>query len=258
MANAFLCHIEEHLDLPDYYRRYVDDTITVMSCESAAHVFLDELNSIHPSLHFTMEIATNGKLPFLGMLLDKNGPRISTCVYRKSTDKGLLLHYHSHVDHRFKTGLLTTMLNRAYRLSSSWQLFSDECEKLKNIFKRLKYPEDLINRTVKNFVDYVQSDALKPPQAQYQGKTVRIVLPYKDQKSANVLRRRLKDLSVKISNTIEIVPVFINRKIESHLKHLENKPNVVNNQCVVYYFKCGLCDTIWTTLVMQQGIYISV
>ena len=55
MANAFLCHIEEHLDLPVYYRRYVDDTITVMCCVSAAHVFLDELNSIHPSLHFTIE-----------------------------------------------------------------------------------------------------------------------------------------------------------------------------------------------------------
>ena len=83
------------------------------------------------------------------------------------------------------------MLNRAYRLSSSWQLFSDECGKLKNIFKRLKYPEDL--RTVKNFVDPVQSGSQKPSQAQSQEKTVRIVLPYKAQKSANVLRRRLKD-----------------------------------------------------------------
>ena len=90
-----------------------------------------------------------------------------------------------------------------------------------------KYPEDLINRTVKNFVDSFQSDAQKPPQVQYQGKTVRIVLPYKDQKSANVLRRRLKDLSVKIGNATEIVPVFINRKIESHLKHRENMANVV-------------------------------
>ena len=136
-----------------------------------------------------MEIGTNGKLPFLGMLRDKNGPQISTCVYRKPTDKGLLLHYQSHVDHRYKTGLFMTMLNRAYRLSSSWQLFSDKCEKLKNIFRSLKYPVDLIDRTFKNFVDSFQSDAQKPPQAQYQGKTVRIVLPYKDQKSANVLWR---------------------------------------------------------------------
>ena len=53
--------------------------------------------------------------------------------------------------------------------------FSGECGKLKNIFERLKYPEDLINRTVKNFVDSVQSGAQKPPQVQSQGKTVRIV-----------------------------------------------------------------------------------
>ena len=53
------------------------------------------------------------------MLLDKNAPRISTCVYRKPTDKVSLLHNQSHVDHRYKTGLLTTMLNSAYRMSSS-------------------------------------------------------------------------------------------------------------------------------------------
>ena len=51
---------------------------------------------------------------------------------------------------------------------------SDECGKLKNIFEHLKYPEDLINRTVKNFVDSVQPGAQKPPQVQSQGKTVRI------------------------------------------------------------------------------------
>ena len=51
--------------------------------------------------------------------------------------------------------------------------------------------------------------------------------------------------------------MFINRKIESHLKHRENKPNVVNNQCVVYYFKCGLCDLDYigyTTRHLHQRI----
>ena len=131
-------------------------------------------------------------------------------------------------------------------------------ESSKNIFKRLKYPEDLINRTVKNFVDSVQSGSQKPPQAPSQAeKTFRIVLPYKDQKSANVLRRWLKDLSVKIGNTAEIVPVFIHRKIESQLIHSENKPNAVNNQYVVYYLKCGLCDMDYigyTTRHLHQRI----
>ena len=41
-------------------------------------------------------------------------------VYVKPTNTGLLLHYQSHVDNRYKRGLLTTMLDRAHRLSSSW------------------------------------------------------------------------------------------------------------------------------------------
>lgn len=219
-------------------------TLTTMPCESAATAFLDKLNNIHPSLQFTMEIATSGKLPFLGMLFEKNGSRISTSVYRKPTDKGLLLHYQSHVDQRYKTGLLKTMLNRAYRLSSSWKLFLDECEKLKSTFKHLKYPETLIDKIVTNFVNSVASqsdDQNIPSQHQQQEKTIRIVLPYKDQKSANVLRKRLKDLSVKIGNA-EILPVFTSPKIGNDLKFRESKPEVVSNQCVVYNFKCGLCD----------------
>ena len=36
----------------------------------------------------------------------------------------LLLHYKSHVDDLYKCGLLKTMLDRAFRLSSSWHYFS--------------------------------------------------------------------------------------------------------------------------------------
>ena len=66
-----------------------------------------------------MELEENGKLPFLGMNVIRNGCRLDTTVYRKPTDTGLLLHYHSHVDARYKRSLLNTMLNRAFKLSST-------------------------------------------------------------------------------------------------------------------------------------------
>ena len=66
--------------------------------------------------------------------------RLETKVYIKPTNTGLLLHYHSHVDKRYERSLITTMLSRAYRLSSSWLHFSNECERLKTLFDRLKYP----------------------------------------------------------------------------------------------------------------------
>ena len=72
-------------------------------------------------------------------------------------------------------------------------------------------------------------------------KTIPIVIPFKDQKSATAVRKQLKDLSVKVGS-VELLPVFTSPKIENQLKHRETKPQLVNQQCVVYVFKCDLCD----------------
>ena len=46
-------------------------------------------------------------------------------VYRtEPTDTGLLLHYHSHVDMKYKHSLFKPMLNRAFKLSSNWHFFN--------------------------------------------------------------------------------------------------------------------------------------
>ena len=132
LANVFMSSIEEKRDvegkLPPYYRRYVDDTFTVMPDLSTAKDFLNTLNHAHPAIKFTMEVEKDGMLPFLGTQLLNRAPRIETKVFVKPTNSGLLLHYHSHVDNRYKRGLLSTMLDRAYRLSSSWSYFTEECD----------------------------------------------------------------------------------------------------------------------------------
>ena len=84
---------------------------------------------------------------------DINGrvDKIETKVYVKPTNTGLLVHHQSHVDNRYKRSLLTTMLDRAYRLSSSWLYFSEECERLKSLFLCLDYPHHLINSRKSHF-----------------------------------------------------------------------------------------------------------
>ena len=150
VANAFMCNIEEKLrnqnKMPAFYKRYVDDTLSKMPDVSSAFEFLLTLNEIHPSLSFTMELEDNGKLPFLGMVIIRNGPRLDTKVYVKPTDTGLLLHYQSHV-------VLKTMLNRALKLSSNWKFFRQECERLKMVFAQLHYPETLIENTIRHFIE---------------------------------------------------------------------------------------------------------
>ena len=64
-------------------------------------------------------------------------------------------------------------------------------------------------------------------------------MPFKDQASANVMKKRITDLSSKIKTTIQ--PVFISRKLNEDLKVREVKAATVNQQCLVYKFQCNLC-----------------
>ena len=121
------------------------------------------------------------------------------------------------------------------------QHFSDECNRLKTAFSRLKYPKHLVNSTIKSFVDSKVCDQQRPlSPAKETDDTVRVVLPFKDQISADIVKEQLKDLSLKVNTTIQ--PVFASRKIEQELNVKEAKPPIVNEQRVVYNFQCDLCD----------------
>ena len=151
-----------------------------------------------------MEVAENDALPFLGILLMKQGNQIVTLsVYRKSTNKSLFLHYQSHVDNRYKKSLLITMLHRAYNLSSTTEIFNKECENIKSIFHKLQYPTELINVTINNFLntsrEQIQSQSTDPVNT-----TIRIVLSFIDQKPADIVIRQLTQLNKKLGTDLQL------------------------------------------------------
>ena len=95
--------------------------------------------------------------------------------------------------------------------------------------------------TIRQFIESKVSEvALTQQQELKKQDPIRIVLPFKDQKSANSVRRQLGDLSRKIN--VDISPVYTSRKIKDEIKVRENKPPLVNQQCVLYNFQCNLCD----------------
>jgi len=220
LANVFMCSIEDKLHqdgkLPSYYRRYVDDTFTIMPGIASVEIFLDTLNHCHPSAKFTIEVERNALLPFISVELLNLAPRIKTKVCVKPTDTGLLLHYQSLVDIGYKPSLITTMLDRAYHISSNWSYFSQECDRLKTVFLKLKYLKHLLNLAVKQFVDSKVADQQHIPSTDTTTPPIRVIIPFKDQVSVNVVKKCLADLSSKIKTTIE--PVFTSRKLNEDLK----------------------------------------
>ena len=135
------------------------------------------------------------------------------------------------------------MLNRAYQLIfSSWEYFSKECVRLKYLFSKLQYPAHLVGNTISKFLTSVKTKTERTSHtiSHDESAFTRIVLPFKDQKSADIVRRQLRDLSIKIGKTIQ--SVFISRKIENDVKIQEKKPPLINQQSAVYRSKCDLCD----------------
>ena len=52
-----------------------------------------------------MQMESNSMLPFLGIQLLNKYTHVETKVHVKPTNTGLLLHYKSHADDRYKRGL---------------------------------------------------------------------------------------------------------------------------------------------------------
>ena len=220
MANVFLCHLEDELTrdgvMPTFYKRYVDDTLARMPSTDAAVDFLTTLNSLHPSLSFTVEPPVDNKISFIDIEIIKNRTKIDTQVYRKPTNTGLLLHFQSHTDKRYKDCLLKTMIHRAYALSSTTEAFDQECTRLRSIFTRLDYPLAMINSIITKTIQSLSFGTREKNKED--SSVVRVILPFKDQTSANAVRRQMRDLSHKIGTTLQ--PVFTSRQLEQDLVSL--------------------------------------
>ena len=108
------------------------------------------------------------------------------------------------------------MINRAYRLSSTPTVFFEECDKLRTTFLNLDYPVNLINSSINEFLHNI--DNISAPDEASDGTSnivVHVPLPFKDQKSANSVKREMQNLSAKIG--VQIKPVFQSKKISQVL-----------------------------------------
>ena len=105
------------------------------------------------------------------------------------------------------------------------------------------YPCILIEWCFSSFFDniykeYIDDNIHKESKDDNDVKTVRFSFPFnfKKHSSANMVKEQLRSLSSNM--VIDIQPVFRSKPIQRILRPKEKKPDLVNNQCVVYHFKC--------------------
>ena len=104
--------ISTFADPPDIWKRFVDDTFSILKL-SIVDSFLQHLNNQHPNINFTTETETNGQLPFLDVMVHINADRsLRTTVYRKPTHTDQYLDFRSNHHISQKLGIYQTLKNR--------------------------------------------------------------------------------------------------------------------------------------------------
>ena len=121
--------------------------------ETDAEKFFKYLNSKHPNIKFTMEKENNKFLPFLDVLVKNEGRTFTTSVYRKKTSIGLFTQYSSFTPFSYKIGLINCLIHRAFNISSSYLIFHDEINKIKNVLQKNMYPMLVIDNQIKRFLE---------------------------------------------------------------------------------------------------------
>ena len=159
LANIFMCHFETNAInnylgvLPSAYRHYVDDCFLIFNSTKSCNCFFSYLNKIHPNIKFTQEVEENNSLPFPDVLLIRNQEGlIDTTLYRKPTFYGLYTKWTSFISKQVKINLISCLLNRAWNICSTTDLFHKEVECIKQLLFANGYPANFIRHHVNKFI----------------------------------------------------------------------------------------------------------
>uniref|UniRef100_A0A5S6QNI8 Reverse transcriptase domain-containing protein n=1 Tax=Trichuris muris TaxID=70415 RepID=A0A5S6QNI8_TRIMR len=133
---------------PAFFKRYVDDCFAIVETGKEESL-LEYLNSIFPEkIKMTMEKEESNRLPFLDMLVQREGGTLSTKVYRKPTHSDRYLHFTSHHPVSVKRGIATGMVDRAITICDTKYLRS-ELYHIAKAHQQNGYPTSLVRSIIR-------------------------------------------------------------------------------------------------------------
>ncbi|XP_046572643.1 uncharacterized protein LOC124280700 [Haliotis rubra] len=178
-----------------------------------------------------MESEADNKLLFLDVLVQRQGNRLNTSVYRKPTHQ--YIYSSSCHSIQVKRGVIVTLTRRAKNICSTPQSLSAELDHLRYVFTKYnEYPSPFVTQTINNTLD----STTKPPRQQTAPFT--ISLPYIGSTSHHI-RRLLKqqadiDVTFQRGNSIQ------------NLLQATGRPRSSQKQDpsgVVYHIECDCGDS---------------
>lgn len=156
LANLFMSHFETTARnsfpyFPKIWHRYVDDVITIFDTDKCSlDDFIRQLNNLYPSIKFTFETETDGKLPFLDLLIIKNNnAELEFDIYRKPTANHRFILNSSNHSLQSKLSCFNSMIHRLLSIPLSPDRYTAELNFIKEIAVYNEFDPSIIDRILR-------------------------------------------------------------------------------------------------------------
>ena len=255
-ANFYMGNLEDNIfqnfNKPNIYARYIDDIFLEIQNEQQLLDLKQTFENISV-LKFTYELHTQNKLPFLDVLVTTNATNFTTTIHRKPTDQGLCLNANSECPEKYKLSVISNYLNRAYKVTQTWEDFDTELTRIKQTLVNNNFTNTLIDQQINIFLNNKFSN--NTPITNHNN----ITLYYHNQMHNNYKtdEKILKDiLKTNVTCTdpnskLNLIIYYKNKKASNLvMKNNSSSPSPPSEQSnLVYEFKCPLAHSKATTYI---------
>lgn len=230
-----------------FLKKYVDDIITAVPSDSIEETLII-FNSIHSKIQFTTETESDCSVPFLDMLVIRDGTSIMTDWYIKPTASGRYINFYSFHSMKMKINVIMNMKKRVIRLSHPIYHLNN-FKKLVNIMIDNSFPLPLLNKLIYSTrteeptdADQQQLDGNPGPNQTVEepttGPTFYKTIPH------------VEGLSNRLTSALSRIPgvrvAMQNKKtIRNLYTHLKDKTPILQQSNVVYSIPCSDCDMVY-------------
>ena len=129
-------------------KRYLDDVFMILNTQMFnIQEIVSVMNGLHESINFTYE-TSNSQLPFLDILIIKNGNQIVTDIYHKPTDTKQYLTYKSCHPRSTKNNVPYNLARRVCTIITNDSLRNKRLIELKDSLLARDYPESVIDNGI--------------------------------------------------------------------------------------------------------------
>ena len=211
-----------------FYERYMDDILQSIM-ENCIEQKLEQINQLHVKLTFTMERETASKIPFLDMLIEQVGRKLSSGWYCKPSDTGLILNFHAQAPIIYKRNIVQGFVHRIHRASSTEEKFQVGLMEAKKILQDNQYPSSFFEPIIKETISKIMDTDERTPR-NIENAPIRkalLCLQYRGQPT-NRFIKKLRDCGAPIKTVLTM------RKLKTVLPSLKPKLQKPIKSSVVY------------------------